>query len=258
MIPLVDMHCHLLAGLDDGPRTENEALAMCRIAYEEGVRFISATAHQNERWASVTPERIRQTSIHLSEMLRKSNIALTVFPCAEIMAHPGIEVSWRAGDLMSVADRGKYLLVEMPPAVRVDVAALVRVLIQTGIRPMLAHPERHEELLHEAGVMEGLIRAGCLVQVSAGSIVNPACRRDERALKSWFRRGVVHLVGSDGHSRSRRPPRVKAAYERIQRWAGNAMADRVCSTNGMAILQGLTPRVPEPTPRWSRWLPKLW
>ena len=60
MIPLVDIHCHLLAGLDDGARTEEEAIDMCRFAYAEGVRMVAATAHQNQDWASVTPDRIRQ------------------------------------------------------------------------------------------------------------------------------------------------------------------------------------------------------
>ncbi len=59
MIPLIDIHCHLLAGLDDGPATQEEALAMCRLAYAEGTRMAAATAHQNDHWPDVTPERIR-------------------------------------------------------------------------------------------------------------------------------------------------------------------------------------------------------
>ena len=96
-----------------------------------------------------------------------------------------------------------------------------------------------EELLHERGRMERLIRAGCLVQVSGRSETHPGCREDERALRDWFRRGLVHLLGSDGHSPHRRRPRMAAAYQQILRWAGVAVADRVCSTNGLAVSQGL-------------------
>lgn len=60
MIPLIDMHCHLLAGLDDGPPTDEEALEMCRLACAEGTHMAAATAHQNDHWPDVTPERIRQ------------------------------------------------------------------------------------------------------------------------------------------------------------------------------------------------------
>jgi protein-tyrosine phosphatase len=253
MIPLVDTHCHLLAGLDDGPRTDDEALDMCRLAYAEGTRLASATAHQNERWPSVTPDRIRHAASRLARRLRDAGIPLTIFPCAEIMVFPEVEVSWRNGDLLSVADRRQYLLLEMPHGLFVDLRATVTSLRQAGVRPILAHPERHAELLHEPGPIEQLIRAGCLVQVSSGSVTDPPNRQDGRALKGWLKRGVVHLLGSDGHSPSRRPPRMADAYRQIVRWA-----DRVCSTNGLAILQGLPLRIPEPEPRRARWVPKLW
>src|SRR5438874_12788102 len=99
------MHCHLLAGLDDGPGTEEDALAMCRIAWEDGVRTVAATAHQNERWRSVTPERILHAACLLVGQLNEAGIPLTILPCAEITAHNGLEASWRNGDLLSVADR---------------------------------------------------------------------------------------------------------------------------------------------------------
>jgi protein-tyrosine phosphatase len=255
MISLVDMHCHLLAGLDDGPKTEEDALAMCRIAFEDGTRFVAATAHQNEHWASVTPEKIRQATQQLARRLHENGIPLTVFPCAEVMIHPWVATSWSAGELLSVGDHGGYLLVEMPPGLYLDLRSLAEVLRAAGVRPILAHPERHAGLLHDSGMIEELIRAGCLVQVSAGSVTAPPSRQDERALKGWFRRGLVHLLGSDGHSRHRRPPRMAAAYEKIRNWAGASVADRVCSVNGMAVLQGLTPRIPPPVARWRQWVP---
>jgi protein-tyrosine phosphatase len=103
-----------------------------------------------------------------------------------------------------------------------------------------------------------MIRAGCLVQVSSGSITDPPSAADRRALKDWFRRGCVHLLGSDGHSPRRRPPLLAAAYRQVGRWAGGAVADRVASTNGFALLSGLPLRVPEPVARLAAWFPKFW
>jgi protein-tyrosine phosphatase len=258
MIPLIDIHCHLYGGLDDGPRTEAEAVEMCRLAYADGIRAAVATAHQNERWAANTPGRIRQAHERLTRLLREAGIPLTVFPGAEVMAHPDLENSWRQGELLSVADGGKYLLVEMPHGLFVDLSDLAGDLVRAGVRPILAHPERHPELLHEPDRIERLIAAGCLVQVSSGSVTDPPEKKDARALKDWFRRGVAHLLGSDGHSPRRRRPHMAAAYRQIAAWAGSGAADRVCSTNGLAVCHGLPLRLPPPRPRARRWLPRIW
>ncbi len=255
MIPLVDIHCHLLAGLDDGPRSDDDALAMCRIACAEGVGLAAATAHQNEHWPAVTPGRIRHAVDRLAHLLTDAGIPLTVFPCAEIVAHPDLDLSWRNGAVLSVADRHQYLLVEMPTGLFVDLRGTFQRLEQAGVQPILAHPERCPELLHEEGLIEQLIQAGCLVQVSAASLTDPPNRHDSKALKSWLQRGIVHLLGSDGHSPTWRPPRLADAYRRIIRWAGRNTADRVCSTNGMAVLYGLPLRVAPPEPKRTRWIP---
>jgi protein-tyrosine phosphatase len=148
----------------------------------------------------------------------------------------------------------------MPRGLFVDLRPTARSLRQAGLRPILAHPERQAELLHEPGLIEELIAAGCLVQVSSGSVTDPKTSADARALRAWFRRGVVHLLGSDGHSPRRRAPHMAAAYRQIARWAGEAVAARVCGTNGTAVLHGLPLRVapPEPRPRALWWLPRLW
>ncbi len=253
MIPLVDTHCHLLAGLDDGPRTDDDALAMCRIAYDEGVRMTCALAHQNDRWAEVTPERIRAATQRLADQLRLARIPLTVFPCAEVMVGPDTEADWRAGCLLSVADRGKYLLIEMPNGLFVDVRSLARRLIEAGVHPILAHAERYPELLEDTAALEELVRIGCLVQVSTKGITEPPAGSGAWELKSWFKRGLVHVLGTDAHSPRRRAPRYAEAYRQVVRWVGNTFADRICSTNGMAIVQGLHVRVPEIVPRPRRW-----
>lgn len=260
MIPLVDVHCHLLAGLDDGPATEEEALAMCRLAYEDGTRMAAATAHQNEDYPDVSPERIRSAWERLVRSLRDAGIPLAVFPCAEVMVYPEIESAWAGGRLLSMADKRRYLLIEMPHGCYLDLETLVRNLVAQGVCPILAHPERREELLHEAGQIERLIEAGCLVQVNAPSVARPRNRADAKALKNWFKRGIVHCLGSDGHSLRRRPPLMGEAYQQIRQWAGHAMADRVCSTFGMAIMQGLPLKLPKPEPSGTRsfvgWLQK--
>jgi protein-tyrosine phosphatase len=252
MEDFVDLHCHLLAGLDDGPRTADDAMAMCRIAAGEGVRQVAALAHQNERWA-IPPEVIRAAVEALRGRLAAEGLPLEVFATAEVTASPQMEEDWLAGRLLSVADRRQHLLVEMPHGLFVDLRPTARRLARHGIRLILAHPERHPELLHDPGVLEELLAVGCLVQVSAGSITDPASpRADQKALRSWFRRGCVHFLGSDGHSPRRRPPRMAEACRTVLGWVGAEAARRICSGNGLRVLRGepLVVAAPRPQRRW--------
>src|SRR4051794_25482154 len=122
MPPLVDTHCHLLAGLDDGPRTPEDALAMCRRAYDQGLRYSVALAHQNDDFPDNTPDRIRAAFRRLVDDLRAAGLDYAVVPCAEIMVHPGMLEAWDRGELLSVGDAGKYVLLEMPHGLCVELA----------------------------------------------------------------------------------------------------------------------------------------
>lgn len=251
--PLVDVHCHLLAGLDDGPKTMEDALEMCRIAYDDGTRWIVAGAHQNDHYPLVTPEVIRTAAAELKARLQQGEQRLATVPCAEIMASIDMEEAWEKGQLLSVADRKQYLLVEMPDGMFVDLRATVAAFAEKKLRVILAHPERQAEILHGNRVIEELIELGALVQVSAESVTKPKNSSDARKLRSWFRRGIVHAMGSDGHSPKRRLPQMGDAYKEVCRWAGVNTADRIFSTNGMGILQGWPIRFSKPEPPRKAW-----
>lgn len=253
MIPLVDTHCHLLAGLDDGPATSEEAMAMCRLAWEEGIRVVAATAHMGELWPANTPRRIRSATNRLSGDLEAAGLQLTVYPAAEVMIRPELDIAWRQGTLLGMSGGSAYLLVELPLGLFFDISDMVRRFADLGVRTILAHPERHPELLHGAGTIEELIALGCLVQVASESIVQPGRREDVRAIKKWIQRGVVHLIGTDGHSPAHRPPQMAAAYRQIASWAGNDAADRICSIHGLMVLEGLSLRTVAPKPSKRFW-----
>jgi len=230
---------------------------MCRMAYDDGVRMMAATAHQNEEWPVNTAERIRAATGAQAAAVQAANLPLTVFTSAEVMVQPAMETLWAEGRIVSIADQGRYLLVEMPHGLCVDLRATIRRLRHAGLRVILAHPEQHEELLHEGGAIEALIAEGCLVQISAKSVTSPRNHKDLRAVRNWLQRGVVHLLGSDGHSLRRRPPGIAAAYRQIARWCGAAAADRMASTHGLAVLQGLPLEVAPPRRKRQHWFSLL-
>jgi protein-tyrosine phosphatase len=112
-------------------------------------------------------------------------------------------------------------------------------------------------LLYYRGTVEELVQFGCVIQVSSDSITNPLRRGDTPILKRWIRRGLVHLIASDGHSPDRRPPRMAEAYRRIAGWAGENVANRLCGINGLVVLEGLPLRAPPPDLRRRHWFSRL-
>jgi protein-tyrosine phosphatase len=257
--PLVDTHCHLLAGLDDGPRTPADAIAMCRRAYDQGICHSVALAHQNDHYPDNTPDRLREAFARLKADLSAANLGdFCVYPCSEVMVRPDLAEIWDRHEFLTVSDGGKYVLLEMPHGLCVELAWMVEKLVTKGVRPILAHAERSPELLHDPEAVEKLIRAGCLIQISGLGVTHPGTSAAQRAIKDWVRRGVAHLLGSDGHSVNRRPPDLLDAYFQLRRWAGSEVADRIASANGLTVLQNRPLRVAPVAPPERRWLPRLW
>ena len=121
MTPLADTHVHLLAGRDDGPRSLNEAVAMCRMLVAEGARHATALAHQNEDYPENRAAELRSAASELASELASRQIPLSIYPTGEVMLSPSIVEDWQAGHLLSVGDRSRWLLVEMPHGMFVDV-----------------------------------------------------------------------------------------------------------------------------------------
>jgi protein-tyrosine phosphatase len=257
MLPLADTHVHLLAGLDDGPRDADEALAMCRMLVAEGCRTATALAHQNPAWPDNTADHLKAAAARLTARLREHRVPLTVYPTGEVMLAPDLVAQWKAGSLLSYGGFGKFLLVEMPHGAFVDLRPFAAELRLLGVRLVVAHAERYPELLHDPGATERLIAAGCLIQVTAVELAEPSSSAAERALKDWAKRGVIHLLGSDGHRLGGREPRMLAGYEALARWAGRSAADRVGGIWGPAVLQGLPVTVPPPAPKPRNWFARL-
>lgn len=253
MVPFVDIHCHVLAGLDDGPAALDESVEMCRLAWEQGTRIIVATAHLSESWPEVTPKAIRAACQLLSERLRDAGLQMVLHPGAEITIFPDILDAWINGQLLGLAGRREYLLIEPPLGSYFDLRGLVKRLVALGVKPILAHAERYPELLHHQPAAQELANLGCLLQVTADAVAHPTTREDGRALKRWVRDGLVHLVASDGHSPTYRPPLMADAHRQLSAWDGPDTADRLCGINGMRVVEGLPFAAAPPKKPRQRW-----
>jgi protein-tyrosine phosphatase len=256
MLPLIDTHVHLLAGRDDGPPDDDTALAMCRMLVAEGARSAAALAHQNAIYPENTAAELRTATERLAGQLKAEKIPLTVRPTGEAMASADLPARLASGELLTVADRGKFLLVEQPHGLFLDLLPLAAGLRAAGVRMIVAHAERYPELLHDHGLTAQLIAAGCLIQVTARGLADPPSAADERALKAWVTGGYVHLLGSDGHNLERRQPRLRAGHAVLARWAGSAAADRIGHIWAAAVLDG-RPVTPPPAKPKASWFARL-
>ncbi|MFO0814635.1 MAG: CpsB/CapC family capsule biosynthesis tyrosine phosphatase [Gemmatales bacterium] len=258
MIPIVDMHCHLLAGLDDGPREMAEAIEMCTMLAEQGVGAVHALAHQNEHYPQVTREVVAQAGMLLKDEVRNKRLPVAIFPGSEVMVHPTTLESVDK-KLYCTIGSNPFMLIELPHGIFIDLRDTVAGLMERGIRPILAHPEQSQELLFSEHMAEDLIRLGCLFQLSTGNVTMARDRRHAQAIKNWVQRGFVHVIGSDGHSSTRRPPLLAEAAKIIMQWIPGLAANKLCGMNGMAILQGLPLRIEPPqAPRTLFWHLREW
>jgi protein-tyrosine phosphatase len=256
MTPLADTHVHLLAGLDDGPRDLDEAVALCRALVHDGVRFATATAHQNPLFPENTPEQIQAATGGLVAALADKKVPLTVFPTGEVFITESLPDDVKAGRLQSVGGAGKYLLAEMPHMVFLDPRPVAEALRPLGVRLILAHAERYDEFLHDPELVAECVAAGCLVQVTTEGLVE-SDGRDLAALRRWADWGLIHLLGSDGHRIDHRRPRLREGVRVLERWLGAAGAERVAGLWNAAVLQGLAVNVPPPKPQKKGWFTKL-
>jgi protein-tyrosine phosphatase len=203
---VIDLHCHLLPGIDDGPRDMTTAIAMARLHVAAGVRTVAATPHVS--WDMPTPLATIEIGLaELREALSQERIPLEVLPGAEIDVHQAEALSDDALRALALGGSG-WLLLEAPLQQRVELEPVARALLRRGHRIVLAHPERSPLLQRDPAALRRLTREGVLTQLTASSFVGGFGRTVQRYAEQLLEDGLVHTVASDAHDLVRRPPGI--------------------------------------------------
>ena len=236
----VDLHAHLLAGLDDGPARLADSVALCQRMVETGITLVAATCHQRGNFASIDRTQITEKFTELQNRLFAENIPLRIVPNSEWMldATTTEKLAELVPGLVTIADAGKYALVEFPYQFPSYASLIPEMLARNGIRPLLAHVERYEIVAHNPSRVEDLISRGFLIQMNADSIANIAYPATVETCRRLIQRGLVHVIASDAHSVDRRPPRMKEAFDVVSRWTSEDVANLLTSRNPLAIIEG--------------------
>lgn len=233
----VDIHCHCLPGVDDGPATPEEALALCRALADDGLTEVIATPHQLGRYAGRnTAAAVREKVAELQRLLLAHDVPLTVRPGADVRIDEQIPRLLDADVVLTLGDSKQHLLLELPHNVFVDPLPLIRTLAARGVRCVVSHPERHGHISRHPRVVLPWVQQGALLQVTAGSLLGDFGERAERCAWDLLAAGLVAIVATDAHDTVRRPPRFAAAAELIEQRFGPDAARRVCCDGPAGVL----------------------
>jgi protein-tyrosine phosphatase len=237
-ISLVDIHCHILPGIDDGPLDWDESLAMARLAAEEGTSTIVATPHQLGRFGRNRGDEIRALTCELQQRLDAAAIPLRVLPGGELRIEPGIMAGLASGELLTLGDHRRHVLIELPHDMYLPLEPVLDDLARRRLVAVLAHPERNRGLLRRPELVAPLVDAGCLTQVTARCLCG-ALSSEAKEMAEWLLEfGLVHFVASDGHSTRSRRPLIRRAHERIEAIVDRQTADDLCCHNPARVAAG--------------------
>jgi protein-tyrosine phosphatase len=240
---MVDVHCHILPGLDDGPENIEVSLAMAESAIAEGITHVVATPHSSNEYLFDYPQ-VRALRAELQEKIGDRLILAT--GCDFHLSHENLEALREDAPRYCINQRD-YLLVEfneysIPPAMDQTLHEIQLL----GLRPVITHPERNAILRLQTERLAKWVRLGCFIQVTAGSLTGVFGPGAQKDAWRWMAGGLVHLVASDAHNMRGRPLKLQPAFNLVREQFGAEKAHALFVENPMAAFEGRDlPHVPQ-------------
>jgi protein-tyrosine phosphatase len=235
---MVDLHHHLLPGLDDGSKSIEMSVDMARLAAAEGITHIVCTPHANGQY-TFDPARNAALAADLEAKLQAQSIPITLGRgCDFHLTFDNIAAAREDPARFSINGNG-YLLVEIPDyGLPPTMAETFYELQLAGMTPILTHPERNATLVGDPERMREWMRGGLLVQVTADSLTGHKGKSAQKMALGLLEKRWVHFLATDAHNVTTRPPRLRAAYEMVAQKFGSQYAHSLCVTNPLAVFLG--------------------
>jgi protein-tyrosine phosphatase len=217
---MIDIHLHILPGIDDGPETMHESLALARVLVQEGIHSAIATPHFNDTFPPRSAAEIQERVNDMQQELDRHNIQLRLSAGHEALIKPGLIEDIQDGRLATL-NGSRYLLLELWNS---DwLAATERVIFELrafGIVPVIAHPERCRAIQQDTRRLTALLRLGALAQLMAGSLIGMQGSAARRTAERLLKQRLIHCIASDAHGVHTRPPYVAQSLRRAQHLLG--------------------------------------
>lgn len=236
---MIDLHAHILPGLDDGAKTVEDSLQMIRQAIDAGVEVICATPHILDDVTFSLQEKINRTFQLLRSQVEKNELKIKLVFGSEIYIRQDLH-SLSRFNFFSLNQSEKYVLVELPLGhFPPNVDRLVHKLLLEGITPVIAHPERSIAEESQLKAVARLTCLGALIQINAGSLLGHFGRQPTRTARYLLREDIAHVMASDAHDPGPRSVAIlRQAFEEACRLVGETKAKELVICNPSRILNG--------------------
>lgn len=224
---MIDLHCHILPGVDDGAQSMDESLAMARKAVDEGITHILATPHHKAHGWENEKESVQQLVSELQTRIDQEGIPLTIFPGQEVRLYGEIIEDIEANKIQFIDELNQYLLIEFPSTeIPAYTEPLFYQLQHAGVTPIVVHPERNRAVQKDPNQLKELIDKGALAQVTAGSYIGAYGKEAEATSEKLIEAELVHYFASDAHNVTNRQFYLKEAYAKLAKEYGKERVQR--------------------------------
>ncbi len=243
---MIDLHCHILPGIDDGAKNWDESLKMARLAVSEGITHILATPHHmNRSW--INPKQVAESlTSELQDRLDAENIPLTIFPGQEVRLHGEIIKNMNNNEICFIDEGNQYVLIEFPTAEVPAYADRLFYEMQTNqMTPIIVHPERNYAILKDPNILYDFVSKGVLTQVTAASYIGKFGKEIEKVSHRLIDHNLAHFIASDAHNNTNRLFHMKEAIEKLEKDFGQDKVQQFDQTT-RNLVNGDPVHVPEP------------
>lgn len=243
---MIDLHCHILPSVDDGPKNWEMSLEMAKLAVSEGITHILATPHHmNRHWMNPKSEVLSLVD-ELQGRIDKENIPLTIFPGQEVRLHGEILQSIKNDEICFIDEMNQYVLIEFPTSTVPDYADRLFYEMQSaGITPIIVHPERNHAILKDPTILYEFVSKDILAQVTAASYIGKFGREIEKLSHQLIEADLVHFLASDAHNVTSRKFYMKEAFQQLEKEFGKEKAQAFDQMT-RDLVNGDTVLIPEP------------
>lgn len=246
MKEMIDIHSHILPGVDDGAKDMEQSLAMAKQYLENGINTVVATPHYIEDSYNKEKDHNEEVLDELREELEKRDIDLRIYLGNEVYLSPKTIDDIEEGRVATL-NGSHYVLLELPMYdIPIYFQDIIYALQLKGYKAIIAHPERNSKIMEDPNILYDYIKNGCLAQINLASLEGSYGSRIEETAKILLEHKMIHFFGTDAHSDGSRSPRLSKGFERLKTLVGEESYERIVRVNPDLLLKDEDIEIDEP------------